>query len=81
VADTKSERGAKTSLSGAILSEAGDLGDLPARLNAAGNLDFLRRECGGVGESYPQPIERTLKISGNTSASKNAMMPDMLWSR
>jgi hypothetical protein len=48
VADAEAEQGLKTPLFSAILSEPGDFDDLPARLQAAENLDFLRRECGKV---------------------------------
>ncbi|MCL4854711.1 MAG: hypothetical protein KJZ78_25400, partial [Bryobacteraceae bacterium] len=49
LADAEAERRPRTALSGAFLSEPGDLEDLPARLKAAEILRFLRRQRGGVG--------------------------------
>jgi len=60
LADAEAQRHPKITLSGAGFSEAGDLGDLPARLKAAENLRFLWLKCGGVGgeNAHPQPISQ-----------------------
>jgi hypothetical protein len=58
LADPRAERRPETALSGAIFSEPGDLGDLPARLKAAEILGLLRQKGGGVGAAHAPPIPR-----------------------
>jgi hypothetical protein len=64
LAGSLAQRQPKTALSGAFLSEPGDLGDLPARWNTLKRLRFLVRNCGRVRVGGAPPIDLREPFAG-----------------
>lgn len=72
LADAGPARGLEFVLSGALLSEPGDLHDYPARLKAAIILEILRQKVRRVRESHGAPSTRKRMVDRSASRSSVA---------